>query len=308
MIKNIGLVGAGAVGSVMISRLYQVYPENFYLLARGARAKRLEEGISVNDRTLKPKIYSEAAEHVKLDLLIVAVKNYSLERVIEDVRPLIDRETIILPLLNGIMATQRLQAAFPENRVFYGVMLRTDAHRTGHRVYFSTPGEIQMGYADNRIIMPEVQEVYECLKNAGVNARIYEDMRRIQWRKWMLNTAGSQAAVEAGVECGYFSQVSEIVELMSLCMDEILQLAEAEGVNLTRQDKEETLTFLLGYPAHKKMSMLQDVEAGRPIEIDEYAGTAVELGKKHDIATPVNRVLYLTIKAREKVDAIRKHM
>lgn len=309
MIKNIGVIGAGSVGSVLISLLYPAYKDNFYLLASGDRAERLRKsGICINDQTLTPLVYSDTAQNISLDLVIVAVKSYSLDSVIEDIRPLIQKDTIILPLLNGITATERLQDAFPDNRVLYGVMIRTDAHRTGHKVYYITPGEVQLGYAYNNPVQPEVNEVCECLRAAGINANIYEDMKRIQWRKWMLNTGGSQAAVEIGVECGYFEQVNEIVEIIRLCIDEILELAKAEKVNITSQDRDEIIEFLLGYPAHKKMSMLQDVEAGRPIEIEEYAGTVIRLGKKHGIPTPANRFIYLSIAAKKKVSELKKHM
>lgn len=309
MIRNIGMVGAGSVGSMLISYLYQADKEHFYLLAKGDRAVRLaEKGVSINECTMKPMVYSDRSQNVSLDLLIIAVKNYSLDVVMEEIKDLITDDTIILPLQNGITATDRIQNAFPHNRVLYGIILRTDAHRTGHKVYFTTSGEMQIGYADNTVVAPEVQEVYEALKATGINVRIYRDMRRTQWRKWLLNTGASQAAVEVGVECGYFEQVDEIMELMKLCMDEILELAKAEKVNITEEDRDEILELLKHYPPHKKMSMLQDLEAGRPIEIDEYAGVVVELGKKHGIPTPVNTVIYLAIKAREKVDAMRKHI
>jgi 2-dehydropantoate 2-reductase len=54
------------------------------------------------------------------------------------------------------------------------------------------------------------------------------------------------------------------------------------------------------------MSMLQDYEAGRPIEIDEYAGEVVRLGRKHGIPTPANEILYLAITARQKISELRK--
>lgn len=309
MIKNIGVVGAGSVGSVLISYLCPAYKDNFYLLASGERAKRLKEsGICINDQTLTPLVCSDASQEILLDLVIIAVKSYSLDSVIQDIRPLIQKNTLILPLLNGITATDRLQDAFPDNRVLYGVMIRTDAHRTGHKVYYTTPGEVQLGYAFNNPVKPEVTEVCEYLRAAGINANIYEDMKRIQWRKWMLNTGGSQAAVEIGVECGYFEQVDEIVEIIRLCIDEIVELAKAEKVNVTTKDRDDIIEFLLGYPAHKKMSMLQDVEAGRPIEIEEYAGTVVRLGKKHGIPTPANRFIYLSIAAKKKVSELKKHM
>lgn len=309
MIKTIGIIGAGSVGSVLISHLYPAYKEDFYLLATGARANRLKEnGISINDETFHPKIYSDASQNIALDLLIIAVKSYSLTSVIEDIRPLIRKETIILPLLNGITATDTLKENFPDNHVLYGVMIRTDAHRTGHKVYYITPGEVQLGDAYNCPATPEVKEIRECLVAAGINANIYEDMKRIQWRKWMLNTGGCQAAVEIGVECGYFEQISEIVEIIRLCIDEIVALAKAEHVNITEQDRDEIIDFLVHYPAHKKMSMLQDVEAGRPIEIEDYAGTVIRLGEKHGIATPVNRLIYLSIIAKKKVSELKKHM
>ena len=309
MIKNIGVIGAGSVGSILISHLFLAYPDNFYLLASGERAERMRKnGLSINDRTLKPTIYSDSSQDIRLNLLIVAVKSYSLDSVIADIRPLINKDTIILPLLNGIMATERLRAAFPDNRVLYGVMIRTDAHRTGHKVYYTTTGEIQLGYAFNNPIAPEIAEIRECLSRSGLNANIYEDMKRIQWRKWMLNTGGSQAAVEIGVECGYFEQVDEIVEIIRLCIDEIVELAKAEKVNITTKDRDDIIQFLLGYPAHKKMSMLQDVEAGRPIEIEEYAGTVIRLGEKHGIPTPANRFIYLSIAAKKKVSELKKHL
>ncbi|MGN0332563.1 MAG: ketopantoate reductase family protein [Lachnospiraceae bacterium] len=309
MINNVGIIGAGSVGSVLISQLYPTYGDNFYLLASGERAERLRtNGLSINDHTFHPQIYSDASQNISLDLLIIAVKSYSLNSVIEDIRPLINKETIILPLLNGITATDTLQKNFPDNRVLYGVMIRTDAHRTGHKVYYITPGEVQLGYAYNNPPAPEVKEIRECLVDAGINANIYEDMKKIQWRKWMLNTGGGQAAVEIGVECGYFEQVDEIVEIIRLCMNEILELAKAEHVNITKQDRDEIIEFLVGYPAHKKMSMLQDVEAGRPIEIEEYAGTVIRLGEKHGIPTPANRFIYLSIMAKKKVSELKKHM
>ncbi len=309
MIETVGLIGAGSVGGALLSCLYKSYGPKLYLLAKGERAARIaENGVIVNDEVLRPQILSDAEMSVRLDLVILTVKTYSLDSAIEDIRDLIQPETILLPLENGITATDRLKEAFPGNRVLYGVEIRTDAHRMGHRIYFSVPGEVQIGYADNRIVAPEVRDVCDFLRAAGIDANIYEDMRRVQWRKWMLNTAGSQAAVEVGVECGFFSQIDEMVTLMRMCMDEILAIARAESVNLTEQDRDEILDFLLHYPANKKMSMLQDMEAGRPIELEEYAGTVVRLGKKHGIPTPANQVIYLTISARKKADELRKHM
>ena len=306
MIKTVGILGAGSVGSALMYEMYQRDPENVYLLATGERAKRLSNGISVNNVVIDPKVYSDPSQGISIDLLILAAKTYSMDSVIEDMRPLIDAHTIILPIENGITATARLQEAFPDNRVFHGVVLRTDAHRMSHRVYYHTLGEMQIGYADNKIIKPEVQEAYDRLKELGINVKVYEDMLKTKWRKWMLNTGASQTAVEVQAECGFFGQVEEVRALMKMLMDEILAVAKAEGVDLTEQDRDEIIEILINFPPDKKMSMLQDYEAGRPIEIDEYAGAVVKLGKKHGIPTPANEILYLAITARQKIAELRK--
>ena len=306
MIKTVGILGAGSVGSALMYEMYQRDPENVYLLATGERAKRLSNGISVNNVVINPKVYSDPSQGISIDLLILAAKTYSMDSVIEDMRPLIDAHTIILPIENGITATARLQEAFPDNRVFHGVVLRTDAHRMSHRVYYHTLGEMQIGYADNKIIKPEVQEAYDRLKELGINVKVYEDMLKTKWRKWMLNTGASQTAVEVQAECGFFGQVEEVRALMKMLMDEILAVAKAEGVDLTEQDRDEIIEILINFPPDKKMSMLQDYEAGRPIEIDEYAGEVVKLGKKHGIPTPANEILYLAITARQKIADLRK--
>ncbi len=307
MIKTVGIIGAGSVGSALMYEMYSRDPENVYLLATGERAERLRtKGISVNNEVFNPKVYSDPSQNIHIDLLILAAKTYSMDSVIEDIRPLIDKDTILLPIENGITTSTRLEKEFPENRVFYGVVLRTDAHRMSRRVYYRTLGEMQIGYAENYDPKPEVTEAYERLKELGINVKVYEDMRRAKWRKWMLNTGASQTAVEVQAECGFFGQVEEVRALMKMLMDEILEIAWAEGVNLTEEDRDDIIEILVNFPPDKKMSMLQDYEAGRPIEIDEYAGEVVRLGKKHGIPTPANEILYLAITARQKISELRK--
>lgn len=307
MIKTVGLVGAGSVGSALMHEMYSKDSNNVYLLAKGERAERLQsKGIAVNNNIFFPKVYSDKNQAIKIDLLILAVKTYSLDNVIKDISDLIDKDTILLPIENGILATDKLTRAFPNNRVFYGIVLRTDAHRMGRHVYYNTLGEMQLGYADNKTLAPEVKDVHSHLLDLGINAKVYEDMRRTQWRKWMLNTGASQVAVEVEAECGFFNQIGEIKDLMTMLMDEIVSVGQAEGVNINSTDRDEIIEILMNFPPDKKMSMLQDYEAGRPIEIDEYAGEVIRLGEKHNIPTPANRILYLTITARQKIREMKK--
>ena len=268
--------------------------------------KITDYGIIINNEKIYPNVLT-SSNKVHIDLLLVTVKNYSLNSAIEDMREFIDDDTIILPLLNGIVARDILQTAFPNNKVLYGIIIRTDANRILNNVTFSTTGEIQIGYENNKIVSEELLHISTTLNNAGLNVKIYDDMKKMLWRKWLINIGANQVSVESAAEFEYFGKVPEIVELMKISMNEILEIAKYENVNLTEKDRDDIIEILINYPPYKKTSMLQDIEALRPTEIDYFAGTVVELGKKYGIPTPVNYTLYLAIKAKERVYLDKKN-
>jgi len=306
--KKIGIIGVGAVGTVIAEQLYSYDRENFYVLASGSRFERLQrDGLKLNDDKFFPRILDYKNESKKLDLLIIAVKNYDLETVLEEIKNVVSEDTCILPLLNGVTAVEKIRDAYPKNKVLYGIVMRTDADRVGRSVTCKVKGEIQIGYeVDNKQLDVYVDEVYNLLINAGVNVKKYDDIKRMQWKKWLVNIGANQVSVVAHAEFKYFGKVNEIVELMRVLMMEILMLAKAENIDLTEEDVEEAIQILINYPPMKKTSMLQDIQARRRTEIDSFAGTVVEKGKEHNISTPYNYALYLAIKAHEKVYTMRE--
>lgn len=301
-IKRIGLIGAGAVGGMISSYLFRKYNDDFFIVASGSRAERYrEKGLNVNGEVFNPNVMSERDAEKSLDLLIITVKNYHLEKAMEDIGKVISPETIILPLLNGVTATERLRERFSQNRVLYGIVMRTDAERKGGQTHFSVTGEIQLGYHNNEAVAPEVSAISESLETAGLKTHIYPDMLHMLWRKWMINIGANQVSMLAEAPFKYFGMVPEIPEAVRISIQEIAAISQKAGVNLTNQDVEDIVQILINYPPEKKSSMLQDFEAHRPTEIDYFAGTVVTLGKKYGIPTPVNQTLYYLIKARERI-------
>ena len=97
MKKKIGIIGAGAVGCSLGSRLYKTYANDFYFVAQGSRAQRLrKDGIVVNNERLYPKVCSRESGE-KMDLLLLCVKNYSLQQTLKDMASAVSKGTIILP-------------------------------------------------------------------------------------------------------------------------------------------------------------------------------------------------------------------
>jgi 2-dehydropantoate 2-reductase len=301
-INHVAMIGTGAVGGVYASYLLNTYKSDFYVVANDTRKERIEKkGIKVNAKVFYPQVISSNDTNIKMDLIIVAVKNYDLEQALKDIKNIVKDGTIMLPLLNGVTASDRIREAYPNSRTLLGLSMGIDALRTEEGIVNTDNGMIQFGYEDNTVVMNEVNDVYEYLTKAGLNAKIFPDMKRMIWKKWMLNVGVNQASAITGAKFKYFGKNVELFTLFNKAMLEVLELAKADHVKLTMEDVTEIEKIIINFTPEGKTSMLQDVDALRRTEIDYFAGTVVEYGKRLHIQTPVNEMLYMAIKAKEQI-------
>lgn len=302
MIQTAAMIGMGAIGTVYGHRLFQQYGSRFRVAAGGDREERIRgNGLQLNGETFYPAVIHAASAEFAPDLLILCVKNHQLVQAFPLIRACLAPHTIILPLLNGVTARDVLQKGFPGQTVFYGLSMGIDAVRSAAGVVNRTDGMIQFGYRDNRIPAPEVTAVRDYLAAAGIDARIMPDMVHAAWKKWMLNVGLNQVSALTGAQYGHISAIPEIHTLFVDAMEEALAVAQAKGIPLSHRDLEELDHMMETFPKIGKTSLLQDVEAGRDTEAGCFAGTVLDLGREYGIPTPVNRVFFNLIKAREGI-------
>lgn len=302
-IKNTAIIGVGAVGGVYAKYLHNTYGKAFSVVAGKDRKVRIEKnGVKVNGEIYYPNVIDpENISSDKMDLIIFGVKNYDLDQAIRDVKYLVKENTVMLPLLNGVTASDTIKSAYPKARVLLGLSMGIDGIRGSDGIVNTDDGIVQFGYEDNTVIADEVESVERYLKAAGIDARVYKDMKRMLWRKWMLNVGVNQASAITGAKFKYFNKSEELLMLFRNAMLEVLELAKAEGVDLTISDVNDIEEVILNFTPEGKTSMLQDTEAKRKTEIDYFAKTVVEYGKRLKVPTPVNEVLYMAIKAKEQI-------
>ena len=297
---KIGIVGAGCVGSVLAERLYCLTnKENVevFFVAKGKYADRLRNGIEVNGDLIQlpiPKI-GECC----MDLIILCVKNFDLEQACEDMKPFVDVNTIVLPMLNSVTPTPTIREIYPKNKVLYGYISKIDAYNDNHGYRYNIAGDIHFGYSNNTEVKPELIEIKNVLDKAGFVTFIDEDMKRGIWKKWMLNVGANQVSALTEADYIQFSKIKEIHHILRLAMQELLVIASYEGVDLGTRDIADTIEYLTTYPYPKKTSMLQDVLAHRKTEIDYISGDVVRLSHKWNCPSPVNLTMYYLIKAKE---------
>ncbi|MGI6125283.1 MAG: ketopantoate reductase family protein [Acetivibrionales bacterium] len=298
-IKTVHIIGLGAIGATYGSVLYDYDKSSVKVLLDKERLPKYKDGILVNGKRYFFDLQVPKNEDSKAELIIIAVKGRHLHETIDAITPLVGRDTIILSLLNGITSEDMLSSKFGRDKVLHGFSVGIDALRENGEVKFSSMGRIVFGEH-----YPEVKGkaalVADIFSKAGINYSIPEDILKEMWWKFMLNVGVNQTSAILRAPYGVYASIPEAQELLAAACKEVIPIAEKEGVSLSESDIDEYIKILKTLSPSSKTSMLQDVEAGRKTEVESFALAVINLGKKHNIPTPINEILYLMIRVLEQ--------
>jgi 2-dehydropantoate 2-reductase len=234
------------------------------------------------------------------DLIIVALKHHHLLQTVSDLKNLINEQTTIISVMNGLDSETVIGSVCGMAKILYTISVGIDAVRDGNNVTYSKPGIHYFGEADNHQISERVQLVKQAFEKAGINYEIPVDMMRMIWWKFMINVGMNPTSAVMRAPYGLFRTSSEAMELMKASMGEVISLAKAENINLTEQDVQDWIAVLNSLSPDGKTSMLQDLEAGLKTEVEIFCEKVVDLGKTHNIPTPVNQTLLRIVRVLEK--------
>jgi 2-dehydropantoate 2-reductase len=299
-IQNISVIGLGAIGCAYTSKLSEMDPECVKVIVNRERRERYaKNGFIINGKPYN-FCYIQPEEKTKpADLLIVAVKFHDLQQTIKDIRNHVGPETIILSLLNGISSEEIIGREYGMEKMLYSMCVGIDAVRIGTSINFSNIGEIHFGEKINTSHSAKVEAVKELFERAKIPYVVPENMIRTLWWKFMVNVGINQTSAVLKAPYRVFQEVKEANELMQSTMREVISLSQKVGVNLNEDDIAEFNKVLNNLSPNNKTSMLQDIEAGRKTEVEMFAGTVCELGRKYQVATPINEMLFKMIRALE---------
>lgn len=116
----------------------------------------------------------------------------------------------------------------------------------------------------------------------------------------MMNVGINQTSAILKAPYGVFQKITEARELMESACREVLRVSEKAGISLSEEDIARYFEIIASLSPEGKTSMLQDVEAGRKTEVEIFAGTVIELGRRYGVETPINRVLFQMIRTLEQ--------
>jgi 2-dehydropantoate 2-reductase len=300
-IQRVAILGAGAMGAYFAATFFDTPGFSVCLVADGQRLERLKkDGLVINGKSYRIPAIAPAEAVEPADLILVALKHHQLAAAVQGLTPLVGAGTLFLSVMNGLESEETIGALYGMDKVLFAISKGIDAVRHGNQVNFTRPGIHVFGEAHNSTLSPRVQRVKNAFDRAGICYEIPEDMIRALWWKFMVNVGINQASAVTRAPYGIFSRNPDAQALMEALMQEVVTLAQAEGVNLTGQDVLDWYPVMQTLSPEGKTSMLQDVEAGRKTEVELFGGKVIELGEKHGIPTPVNQTVYQIIRVLEQ--------
>lgn len=300
-IQKVYLVGLGAVGSAYAAKMNEAEPDLVKVIVDQERYEAYrDQEIRVNGQPCRFAFIPPEQASEKADLILIAVKGHHLADANALIRPFVGEKTIIMSLLNGITSEEEIGKVYGPEKLLHAFVVSTDATREGRSTRYSNLGRIVFGDKDDPA-SPKVSAVKALFDRTGVPYSNPPDILRELWWKFMLNVGVNQVSAVLKAPYGVFHKVKEARDLMTMACQEVLQIAERMGINLTAADIDAYHGIIGELAPEGKTSMLQDVEAGRKTEVESFAWTVVALGEKYGVPTPVNACLGRMISTLEQM-------
>lgn len=298
-IRNVALIGLGALGCAYAGKLYDRDPAALRVITSEDRARRYrEQGFWINGKAYGFQ-YAAHSGGVTADLILVVVKTHQLPQAIEDMSSFVGPDTVIMSLMNGITSEELLGEAFGMEKMLYAVSYGLTANREGNHIRFPSYGTITFG-EKNDSLSPRVQAVKALFDNSGIPSNIPENILRSLWWKFMVNVGINQCSAVTRGRFGLFQTDKDAQGLMESAMREVIALSKQAGINLSEADIGKWYDILLTLDPASRTSMLEDIQSGRPTEVESFGGAVCQLGQRYGVATPVNEALLRQIRVIER--------
>jgi 2-dehydropantoate 2-reductase len=293
-------MAAGGVGGYFGARLQQA-GHDVVFFARGRHLEALKSnGLTLKsthgDARLKVQVFKDPSETKPVDVVMFAVKLWDTEGAAEQLKPVVSGKTVVIPFQNGVESVERLRKVFSAECVL------------GGSAYIATrisePGVIehigQMAGLEFGPLMPSQRAsagaFHAACKDAGINAKLADDINRVIWQKFVFLVAVSSATAVSRCGLGVVRSDPDLRWLFEQCMREAWQVAKARGVDLGEDFVPQRIAFMETLPAEMKASMAHDLENGGRLEAPWLCGAVARMAAEAGLDAPVNRAVFAALK------------
>jgi 2-dehydropantoate 2-reductase len=303
---RVAVVGAGAVGGYFGAMLARAGAPVTLIGRQPHVDVWARDGLFLDSAEFQERIRVAASTNVAAardaELVLFSVKSPDTEQAARDLAPYLRDAALIVSLQNGVDNVERMRrmaALDPIAAVVYVASSMPDPGRVKH----GGRGDLLIGDLPGRAgptrpdLLARVSAWFEA---AGVPCRVSADVEADLWTKLILNAGLNPVSAIARATYGEAVAIPEGRELIKQLVNECVAVARAGGVGLPPNDYVETVWRFAESVSHVYSSTAQDLERGKPTEIDALNGFVVRRGAELGVPTPVNQALVALVKLRER--------
>ena len=266
---KIGILGMGGIGSFIGAKLTKHYENDketkVIFICRNKTKEIINNyGLSLitDDEIIKstPYLASDNPDEIGLlDILIVATKSFSLVEAIRKYQDCLKKETIIIPLQNGVNAKNIIEANInhDSSKILEGcIYIASNIEKPGVVKHLGGPGKIFFGNNDDL----DFEWVEKILVKGGLNAVYTKNIKELLWKKYLFVSPLAVMTTALDITFGELSEDSKYMAKLENMMLEVQELADKFNVTLTEKDIEDSLAMLSNFPYTSKSSLQLDFE------------------------------------------------
>ncbi len=309
---RITVIGAGAVGGYLGLKLIEAGHEVAFLTTPRHVQPLRDNGLTLLtqngvERTTDFSVSADPADLAPAHVVFCTTKIYHLPEVLPQLPQLLTDGGLVVTAQNGISAAPMVAGAVGDRRAVPG-LIQIVANMESPGVIRQFGSGVRLVCGDKTLAGTPATDrlgpVVHGLQDSGLSASLSADIHHEIWMKFALITTFGGACGLTGTGIGPVRSHPATRELQWCLLREAQQVASSFDVELSAGDLETIMTRLDRAPDFATTSMLRDIEAGRPNELDALNGTLAREGKSRGIQVPINQTVVAVLS--ERAARIRK--
>jgi len=303
---RIGIIGIGGVGGYFGGKLAREYEKSdeyeIIFIARGEHLKAIQKnGLQLftreGDCVVRPRIATNNPDEAGMfDVVFFCTKSYSLENSAEAFISCIGRQTVVIPLLNGVNSSQRLRRVLP-HAIVLGGSVYIISHSDGPGIIKQEGGACKLTFGTDHEPADDYRYILDILLQAKINAVLTDDISGVLWIKYLLMCPLGSLTSSTGKTYGQIWENPELRQKARAMMMEVVAVAAAHHVVIQEHEVDKAMAMIAGFGYHSRTSMQLDFEKGRQTEIDALTAYLCGAGRDYGVPTPLHDDVYAQLKS-----------
>ena len=303
---KIAIVGVGAMGSVYAGLFGDAGNEVWAIDSWAEHVDAIRtKGLTVDgasgNRTVRINATTDSTEAGICDLVVIATKAMQVEDAATAAQALVGPETVVLPIQNGLGSAERVAAILGEEPVAIGVAGGFGASIVGPgRVHHNGWELVRLGERNGPAGV-RIRRVADAWAAAGFRVQVYDDVQQLVWEKLICNVCFSGTCTILERTIGDVLDDADAWSVATRCAREAYDVARVRGVALSFDDP---VAYVRGYGEAirgARPSMLLDLLAGRPCEIDVINGAIPPAAREVGLPAPANESVTALVRAKSRI-------